>query len=564
MSIINRLLFFSLFFCSSQNQYPKDYFLNPISGELVLSGTFAELRSNHFHSGIDIKTNGVEGLSVFSSAEGYVSRIKVSHYGYGKAVYITHPNGYTSVYAHLQKFCPKIEAFVKSKQYEIEEYEIQLFPKNKLLEINRNELIGFSGNTGGSSGPHLHFEIRDNKERPINPMMFGIHVDDTIKPSIYELYVYPQFENSDVIEEEKRKKIKLIKISDGNYVTPTVVANGLIGFGVVANDKQNNAMNKNGVASIKSYYNSEKYIEINFNRFSFDESKHINRYIDYYYYKKNKKRIQKLFIEKNNPLSIFSYNKNKGLIRVLDSTKSIFSIDILDYKGNKTNIRIPIKAGAEDLTNQNKDDKYKTHIISNKNTILGNELIYVEIPPKSFYDDVNIDFLIHNDTIKIHEPTIPLQKSIEINFNIKKNFEGDKKYLFIGSINKKGKIIYNNTNRIGDFLKTKTRNLGTYTIGIDRKAPSIKAKNFKSDSWISNNKYLKIKITDDISGIKNYRATVNGDWILMEYDPKTNTLTHDFNDGIINSTENKLELIVTDNVGNSSKFESNFYRKLKD
>ena len=131
-------------------------------------------------------------------------------------------------------------------------------------------------------------------------------------------------------------------------------------------------------------------------------------------------------------------------------------------------------------------------------------------------------------------------------------------------INEKGKIIYNKTNRTGDLLKTKTRNLGVYTIGIDKKAPSIKAKNFSSSDWISNNKYLKIKINDDISGIKNYRATVNGDWILMEYDPKTNTLTHDFNDGIINRTENKLELIVTDNVGNSSKFESYFYRKLKD
>ena len=561
MSIINRLFFFSLFFCSAQNPYPENYFLNPINGKLILSGTFAELRSNHFHSGIDIKTKGTEGLSVFSSAQGYVSRIKISHYGYGKALYITHPNGYTTVYAHLQKFSPKIEAYVKSKQYEIEEFEIQLFPKNKLIEINRNELIGFSGNTGGSSGPHLHFEIRDNKERPINPMMFGIHIEDTIKPSIYELYIYPQYEDNNVNERDKRKKIKLIKLDDGNYVTPTVEANGLIGFGVVANDKQNYAMNKNGVSSIKSYYNSEKYIEVNFNRFSFDESKHINRYIDYYYYKKNRKRIQKLFIEKNNPLSIFTYNKNKGLIRVLDSSKSIFSIDILDYKGNKTNIKIPIIAGGENLIKQN---KYKTHISYDKKTILGNELIYAEIPAKSFYENVSIDFFIHNDTIKIHEPTIPLQKSIEINFNIKKFFEDDKKYLFIGSINEKGKIIYNKTNRTGDLLKTKTRNLGVYTIGIDKKAPSIKAKNFSSSDWISNNKYLKIKINDDISGIKNYRATVNGDWILMEYDPKTNTLTHDFNDGIINRTENKLELIVTDNVGNSSKFESYFYRKLKD
>ena len=175
-----------------------DYFSNPIDGKIILSGTFAELRTNHFHSGIDIKTKGIEGLNVFSSAEGYVSRIKVSHFGYGKALYITHPNGFTTVYAHLKKFSPKIEEYVKSKQYEIEEYEIQLFPKKETLKINKSELIAFSGNTGGSSGPHLHFEIRDSKERPINPMLFGIKVDDSIKPSIYDLYAYPITKQSHV------------------------------------------------------------------------------------------------------------------------------------------------------------------------------------------------------------------------------------------------------------------------------------------------------------------------------------------------------------------------------
>ena len=562
MSIFNKLFFFSVIFCSAQNPYPMDYFSNPIDGKIILSGTFAELRTNHFHSGIDIKTKGIEGLNVFSSAAGYVSRIKVSHFGYGKALYITHPNGFTTVYAHLKKFSPKIEEYVKSKQYEIEEYEIQLFPKKETLKINKSELIAFSGNTGGSSGPHLHFEIRDSKERPINPMLFGIKVDDSIKPSIYDLYAYPITKQSHVNGKNKREKIKLLKLRNGDYTTPTIEADGLISFGVIASDRQDYAMNKNGVSSIKSYHNSEKVIEINFDRFSFDETKHINRFIDFGYYKQNKKRIQKLFIEKNNPLSIFKFNKDKGLIRLNDNKESFYLIDIFDYCGNKTNIRIPIKNKVLNKKFEFIEDMSLTEINAEKTTILGNDLTSVKIPSGSFYENVKIDFRIMGDTIKIHKPTIPLKKSIEVSFNVK-NYADNIKHLFIGSVNDNGTLSYIPTKLIGNYIKAKTRSLGTYTIAIDRDSPEIKPLNFTNLDWISNNNFLKIKISDKVSGIKNYRATVNGDWILMEYDPKTKTLTHDFKDGIIKKVENNLELLVTDNAGNSSKFDLKFYRKSK-
>ena len=562
MKVFKILCFLCSIYISAQTPYPQDYFRSPLDIQLVLSGTFAELRTNHFHSGIDIKTKGIEELNVFSSAEGYVSRIKVSHFGYGKALYITHPNGFTTVYAHLKKFSPKIEEYVKSKQYEIEEYEIQLFPKKETLKINKSELIAFSGNTGGSSGPHLHFEIRDSKERPINPMLFGIKVDDSIKPSIYDLCAYPITKQSHVNGKNKREKIKLIKLRNGDYTTPTIEADGLISFGVIASDRQDYAMNKNGVSSIKSYHNSQKVIEINFDRFSFDETKHINRFIDFGYYKQNKKRIQKLFIEKNNPLSIFKFNKDKGLIRLNDNKESFYLIDIFDYCGNKTNIRIPIKNKVINKKFEFIEDMSLTEINAEKTTILGNDLTSVKIPSDAFYENVKIDFRIMGDTIKIHKPTIPLKKSIEVSFNVK-NYADNMKHLFIGSVSDNGTLSYIPTKLIGNYIKAKTRSLGTYTIGIDRDSPEIKPINFTNLDWISNNNSLKIKISDKVSGIKNYRATVNGDWILMEYDPKTKTLTHDFKDGIIKKVENNLELLVTDNAGNSSKFDLKFYRKSK-
>ncbi len=186
------LLFLVL--CSAlqaQNDLPKDYFQNPLDIPIVLAGTFGELRSNHFHSGLDIKTQQREGLEVKASAEGYISRINIQHYGYGKALYIQHPNGYTTVYGHLQKLAPKLQEFLRKHQYQKESYEIELFPEPGELKVEKGDLIAYSGNTGGSGGPHLHFEIRDGSQRPMNAQMFGLDVADTRKPLVEGVYAYP-------------------------------------------------------------------------------------------------------------------------------------------------------------------------------------------------------------------------------------------------------------------------------------------------------------------------------------------------------------------------------------
>jgi murein DD-endopeptidase MepM/ murein hydrolase activator NlpD len=187
-----RLFFLSLFvtsFCFSQVEYPQDYFKNPLDVTLVLAGTFGELRTNHFHSGLDIKTQQREGLNVYAAADGYVSRIKISEFGYGKAIYITHPNGYTTVYGHLQSFAPKLETYIKACQYQKETYEIEVFPTADELKVSQGEIIAYSGNTGGSGGPHLHFEIRDKEERPMNPMLFGIDIQDSKVPTVSDVYL---------------------------------------------------------------------------------------------------------------------------------------------------------------------------------------------------------------------------------------------------------------------------------------------------------------------------------------------------------------------------------------
>ena len=290
--ILSLFLVFSCFL-DAQNNYPQDYFSKPLDIPLILSGTFAELRSNHFHSGLDIKTQHRTGWKVKAAARGDVSRIKVAHYGYGKALYITRPNGYTTVYAHLQKFSPVIEAYVKERQYQKESYEIELFPKAEDLPILKDTLVAYSGNSGGSGGPHLHFEIRDKQERPMNPMLFGIHTKDTSNPVIKSVYAYPLGQNSFINTSNTKQKLRLTPLKNGDYSVDTY-------------DRQDLAANSNGVYNIQTIINGSKNFEIDFNRFSFDETKHINQLIDYEHFSTKKQRIQKLF-RKNNPLSLFKW-----------------------------------------------------------------------------------------------------------------------------------------------------------------------------------------------------------------------------------------------------------------
>ncbi|MFI1743157.1 M23 family metallopeptidase [Thalassobellus sediminis] len=546
---------------SAQNNYPQDYFSNPLEIPLILSGTFAELRSNHFHSGLDIKTQQRVGLKVKAIANGYVSRIKVSHYGYGKALYITHPNGYTSVYGHLQKFAPEIEAYIKKHQYEKESYQIELFPSAETLPVSKDSLVAYSGNSGGSGGPHLHFEIRDKAERPMNPMLFGIDIKDDIAPVIKSIYAYPLDDNAFINKSNTKQKLNLIPLQNGDYVIKNIEAYGNIGFGIETIDRQNLAANSNGVYNIQTFVNGNRNFEIDFKKFSFAETRHLNQLIDYEIYTTKKRRIQKLF-KKNNPLSLLKPVINNGVLNIEDSTYSVYKIKVADYKNNASWVTINIKGSKNSITETTAKKITPYFIKTDQAVNLKEENIAVDFYKDTFYDDFYLDFDVKNDTLTLHKNTIAAKKSFNITFDISKYNEEDKQKLYIARlVGYKKYPTYSTTKRKENLLTTNTKILGTYTLARDTIKPTITPINFKNGQWLSKYRYLKIKINDTGSGISNYRATVNGKWILMEYDYKTKTLTHDFNDNVITDTKNNLKVILTDNVGNNSTFEALFYRK---
>lgn len=561
MQILRFLLLLVPFIAWAQPKVPSDYFRSPVGFEISLSGNFGELRGNHFHSGLDIRTNYTQGHPIYATADGYISRINVGHYGYGKALYIQHPNGYTTVYGHLQRFAGTIEKHTRAHQYKIESYEMQMFPEASVLPVKKGDLIAYSGNTGGSGGPHLHYEIRDGNQRPMNPLLFGYKVADNRKPTIQKLRIYALSPEAHLDHQDHDKDLRLTPQDDGSYLAETVNALGKVGLGVAAFDRLNSVENKNGIYSIETKVNGETHQEIQFDRFSFAETRFINQYIDYGYWKDNKLKIQKLFREKNNPLSLIAPSTTDGYLDVKEGMSYMFEIILKDFVGNATSVKVPI-IGKERITEKlgNLEKEGELYIASKVNAVTkGNYHIY--LPENTLYKNTHLDFYASNDTLYLHEDREPLHKNITVSYNLNASGIKDADKYFIGRLPDWGKPRHYKTEYKNNKLSIKTRDFGTYTLIKDTTPPSISPLNFSEKKWISSNETLRIKIEDDLSGIASYRATINGKFILMEYEYKDNSLTYHFSDQIIKDTENNLKLIVIDNVGNSATFEATFYRK---
>lgn len=547
----------------SQKKYPKNYFRSPLDIPILLSGSFGELRSNHFHSGLDIKTQGKQGLSVFSAAEGYVSRIKVQQYGYGKAIYITHPNGYTTVYGHLKKFASKIEQYVKSVQYNKESYATgNLFFKEDQFPLEKGEIIGFSGDTGGSGGPHLHFEIRDTTtEHVINPLLFGIAVKDSLPPTIRGLKVYALSNNSRINQQNKDFVLPIKKVSKGNYIADRIAANSTIGFAIDVYDKFNGAYNKNGIYSLEMLVNGKRFYYHDVETFSFAESKFLNLHIDYKHYKKYKRRYQKSYKETANKLSTYENLINNGKINVQPNTNYQIKIIAKDFAGNKSSLRIAVVGRQNNTIFSQQPDTTNYKIVKQKFRKFNLDKFSVAFPKNTFYKNTFLDLSYKNGIAKVHTPTIPLDKSFTLTFDVSNYSESEKQQLYIANLEYPKYPRYQYTRKRDSTFFTTTKSLGNYTLKIDTIKPKIKLLYWKDNQWISKFSTLKAKISDKGSGIKNWRATIDGEWVLMEFNHKKGILTYNFNDKKLVGSKHIFKLVVSDNVGNTNEVNATFYKK---
>ena len=555
------VLFIVLFSCLSfGQQYPKE-FISPLDIPLDVSGSFGELRSNHFHSGLDFKTQQKEGLPVYAVGDGYVSRIKISTYGYGKAIYITHPNGYTTVYGHLQKANGAIEDYIKETHYKQKAFEIEMFLKPNELPVKQGDVIAFSGNSGGSSGPHLHFEFRETtSEKTVNPLFFGFNklAEDKHAPVVQSVMVYP-IDSTIVNKSQRPIPVSINKQADGSYLAAKVIANGKIGFGINAFDYCTNLYNKNGLYKINAYLNGVLYYQFEIEKFAFDESRYINNYIDYENFKNSNQRIQKLFHLSPYPLSVLKANKNNGIINTQPNSNYNFRIELFDFHENKTIVNIPIEFGVQPVSLAKKEQKTPYFLKAKNEHTYTKDNISVYMPENAFYDDFYLDFDVKDDVLTLHNSSVPVHKNITITFDkVQGLTEEQLQKTFIASVSG-GKLNYNKTYRKENTLKTYTRNLGMFKLAQDSIPPRIYNVNFIEGKNLKNQATLGVSISDNLSGINSYNAYLNDEWILMEYDYKTKKLIHQLSDGKFKEGRNDFKVIVVDNMQNSTTFESYFF-----
>ncbi|WCM42057.1 M23 family metallopeptidase [Flavobacterium sp. CBA20B-1] len=550
--MIYRFLFFALFCWNSFAQTNTiTEFSPPIKIPLLVAGTFGELRPNHFHAGIDFTANYKIGDPIFAPADGVVNRIKVSSFGYGKALYVKHNNGYTTVYGHLNAYGHDIANYVNKHHYELKQFEMELFPLASELPVKKGDIIGYIGNTGGSGGPHLHYEIRNTRtEHILNPLVFSLKeaVTDTEQPIINGVFVYPLTNETIINNSHSFFEVGLNKVNN-TYRSETIQAKGVIGFGINTHDTQNKSRGKNGVYKLVTHLNGSKYFEVVFDEFSFDESKYLNEYIDYKYYQQSGNRIQKLFILNELPLNLIKTKKNNGKI-VVDGAQDLnFKIEVFDVHNNKQTIEIPIKYHDYELMAKSQPEgKYIDYL---KDYVFQDKNVSVEWDARTFFEDVylKIDFI--ENGLVLHKDEYALQKNINIKIILPEDYP-NKDQTFIGKVDGKKIKFFDTWKRENDF-RIRTKELGTYQLVTDKEKPIVHFLNNQSEFSVNDN--LVFEIEDKLSGIGTFNGYLNNEWILLEYDYKTKKLIHKLTDKKFNSGSNTLRLEVADRVGNNTTFE---------
>ena len=534
----------------------QEYNLNsPIDLPLNLSGTFGEFRSSHFHYGLDITTNKKSGYEVYSIESGSIIRIRVSTSGYGKAIYVDHLNGLTSVYAHLKEFSPKIQEYIKEQQYLNKSYNIQKFFNVGDLVIDKGELIGYSGNTGGSSGPHLHFEIRDTKsQNPLNPLSFEYKYEDNRRPIIRSLYV---FDETDSFKKDNPKQYPIEKINDSIYKSKKVIYNNDIGIGVEVYDRQSgNNYNRNGIYEIRMYLDSILNFSYKMDNINISESIFRKVFYDYSLLKTRGIRVQKIYYPPNSKLSFLNHNTKTGIFDSNDSIKKDVQIEVIDWNNNKSYLKFQIEGSPSNI----KENPISgIEIVPDQEYKIKRNNVEVDFRRNSFFNKVALNIESNNDTLKVGKDIHPLRKSYNIKINKKIEDSIVRRQSYIGLINKNGKISYLNTSKNKNSFSVNSSILGSYILSRDSIKPEVKPLNFSLNKDVSKQKTIRLRIYDNISGIKSYEVLINNKWALFEYEPKSNLIFHTIKDGIIKNGENSINIKVIDGVGNETKMNSKVY-----
>lgn len=508
--------------------YPKRYFIYPVDARIGLAANFGELRSNHYHMGLDCRTNQVINRPVKAAADGYISRVSVAPFGFGQAIYINHPNGLTTVYGHLHSFFPALEKYIKEKQYELQSWNISLDFTPTQFPVKQGQLIAHSGNTGGSQGPHCHFEIRDTRtDKVLNELLFGLPIPDNVPPTIVRLAMYDRCKST----YSQSPELFSLKTEAGIYTTTQdviLVHTDKISFGISANDKLSGSNNPNGIYEAAIYLDGNPLSAFQLDSIGYNETRYVNANIDYKTRASGGPYIQHLSRLPGYPQGVYKDINGDGVIELNDRNIHQIKIIVKDANENTSVLTFKIKKGLIVETGKPNDSSsffQKKEFIPGFVNIFENESLQLYLPPSTLYDSVafnhsqkiSVSPQSFSDVYSIFSGLVPAQNNFTVRIKANKPVGETLADKILMRRTWNGKTEVAKAKREGDWYSAKFNAFGDFELVADNTPPVINA-SFHDKANLSKVARIIITPKDNNDEIKNFRAELDGKWIRFTND----------------------------------------------
>jgi murein DD-endopeptidase MepM/ murein hydrolase activator NlpD len=537
------------------NSYPVGYFRDPLDIPITLAGNFGELRPGHYHMGLDIKTMARVNLPVHAAADGYIAKIKIEPAGFGRAIYINHPNGYTTLYAHLNDFNPALEAYLKKQQYQQESWRVFLEVPPNLFPVKKGDFIAYSGTTGGSQGPHLHFEIRRTVDDVnLNPLLFGLPLLDNTRPVPVRLAMYDRTKST----YEQTPKLFPLKIVGGKYTTvPAVIISNSprISFALNAYDTHNGSANKIGIYEAALSDNDKPVADFIIDKISYNDTRYVNAHVDYKTRALGGPWLQHLSVLPGYLNSVYTRYPGNGVLDLSDGSVHSIKIVTRDAYGNSTELNSAIQFTGTPVKSVQLPGKMFYPLMLD---VFDSEDCEFYMGEKCLYDSVHIVYTRTvapgqaniSATHTIGAKYIPLQDSMVVRIKPTQTIAADKlghavMQRFAGSEKDVEKVTWQN-----GWASAKFRDFGSFRLVVDDQPPVIVPIGIVNGANLSRASRIVFTVRDNLGSFRNFRAELDGKWLRFTND-KGRTFIYTFDERCTPGQHN-LKISVEDEAGNST------------